>query len=49
MNSTPASPELDQDDVLPQFHTLSIIIPVYNERRTFMKLLRQVEIGRAHV
>ncbi len=42
MNSTPASPELDQDDVLPQFHTLSIIIPVYNERRTFMKLLRQV-------
>jgi len=42
MNSTPATPELDQDDVLPQFHTLSIIIPVYNERRTFMKLLRQV-------
>ena len=42
MNSGPASPEFDQDDVLPQFHTLSIIIPVYNERRTFMKLLRQV-------
>jgi glycosyltransferase involved in cell wall biosynthesis len=36
------SPEFDQDDVLPQFGTLSIIIPVYNERRTFMKLLRQV-------
>ncbi len=33
---------LDQDDVLPQFHTLSVIIPVYNERRTVMKLLRQV-------
>jgi glycosyltransferase involved in cell wall biosynthesis len=43
MNPEPTSPELDQDDdVLPQFHTLSIIIPVYNERRTFMKLLRQV-------
>ncbi len=34
--------ELDQDEVLPQFHTLSIIIPVYNERRTVMRLLRQV-------
>jgi GT2 family glycosyltransferase/4-amino-4-deoxy-L-arabinose transferase-like glycosyltransferase len=36
------SAALDQDEVLPQFHTLSVIIPVYNERRTFMKLLRQV-------
>ena len=26
----------------PQFHTLSIIIPVYNERNTVMGLLRQV-------
>jgi GT2 family glycosyltransferase/4-amino-4-deoxy-L-arabinose transferase-like glycosyltransferase len=34
--------ELEQDDVLPQFHTLSVIIPVYNERRTVMTLLRQV-------
>ncbi len=34
--------ELDQDELLPQFHTLSVIIPVYNERRTVMKLLRQV-------
>ncbi len=35
-------PELEQDDGLPQFHTLSVIIPVYNERRTILKLLRQV-------
>ncbi len=34
--------ELDRDDTLPQFHTLSVIIPVYNERPTVMKLLRQV-------
>jgi glycosyltransferase involved in cell wall biosynthesis len=26
----------------PQFHTLSIIIPVFNERETVMELLRQV-------
>ena len=26
----------------PPFHTLSIIIPVYNERKTVMELLRQV-------
>jgi glycosyltransferase involved in cell wall biosynthesis len=26
----------------PQFHTLSIIIPVYNERQSVMELLRQV-------
>ena len=35
-------PELEADEILPQFHTLSVIIPVYNERRTVMKLLRQV-------
>lgn len=35
-------PELDQDELLPRFTTLSVIIPVYNERRTVMKLLRQV-------
>src|SRR5262249_20916436 len=34
--------ELDRDEIPPQFHTLSVIIPVYNERRTVMKLLRQV-------
>ena len=41
-NAEQASPALDQDEILPQFQTLSVIIPVYNERRTFMKLLRQV-------
>ncbi len=35
-----ADPE--QDEVLPEFHTLSVIIPVYNERYTVVKLLRQV-------
>ena len=35
-------PEPSDDDILPQFHTLSVIIPVYNERRTVMKLLQQV-------
>ena len=35
-------PALDRDDLPPQFTTLSVIIPVYNERRTVMKLLRQV-------
>lgn len=30
------------DAATPQFHTLSIIIPVYNERKTVMQLLRQV-------
>jgi GT2 family glycosyltransferase len=34
--------ELEQDEVLPQFNTLSVIIPVYNERRTVLKILRQV-------
>ena len=32
----------DQEQLPPEFHTLSIIIPVYNERPTVMKLLRQV-------
>jgi len=35
-------PAASEDEVLPQFHTLSIIIPVYNERKTVMKLLQQV-------
>ncbi len=35
-------PDLDEDEILPQFHTLSVIIPVYNERRTVLRLLRQV-------
>ena len=34
--------ELSEDEILPRFHTLSVIIPVYNERRTVMKLLQQV-------
>jgi GT2 family glycosyltransferase/4-amino-4-deoxy-L-arabinose transferase-like glycosyltransferase len=41
-NTEQPSPEIDQDDIPPQFHTLTVIIPVYNERRTFLKLLRQV-------
>ena len=35
-------PELSPSEVLPQFHTLSIIVPVYNECKTVMKLLQQV-------
>jgi len=35
-------PELEHDEILPQFHTLSVIIPVYNEHKTVMKLLQQV-------
>jgi glycosyltransferase involved in cell wall biosynthesis len=31
-----------EDLGVPQFHTLSIIIPVYNERKTVMQLLQQV-------
>jgi len=34
--------DLERDEVLPRCTTLSVIIPVYNERRTLMKLLRQV-------
>jgi hypothetical protein len=36
------SPELLKDEILPQFHTVSVIIPVYNEHKTVMKLLQQV-------
>ena len=39
---THALAQLEESDALPTFHTLSIIIPVYNERRTVMKLLKQV-------
>ena len=35
-------PELSPSEGTPQFHTLSVIIPVYNERRTVMALLQQV-------
>ncbi len=35
-------PELSQDEILREFHTLSVIIPVYNERTTVMKLLQRV-------
>src|SRR4051812_2998736 len=42
IDRTAEEPELDQDDLLPQFHTLSVIIPVYNERQTVMRLLRRV-------
>jgi glycosyltransferase involved in cell wall biosynthesis len=39
----PASLAMPTDDQkIPQFHTLSIIIPVYNERKTVMQLLQQV-------
>jgi hypothetical protein len=34
--------DLSQSQALPQFHTLSIIVPVYNERKTVMRLLQQV-------
>src|SRR5208283_3025730 len=34
--------ELSEDEILPRFHPLSVIIPVYNERRTVMRLLQQV-------
>ena len=36
------SPETSGDESLSQFHLLSVIIPVYNERKTVMKLLQQV-------
>ena len=35
-------PELSQSEALPQFQTLSIIVPVYNERKTVMELLQRV-------
>jgi len=31
-----------ENPAAPEFHTLSIIIPVFNERKTVMQLLRQV-------
>ena len=34
--------ELSPSEALPQFHTLSVIVPVYNERKTVMRLLQQV-------
>ncbi len=34
--------ELSPGEALPQFHTLSVIVPVYNERKTVMRLLQQV-------
>ena len=34
--------ELSEAESRAQFHTLSVIIPVYNERRTVMQLLQQV-------
>ena len=34
--------ELAESATTPQFHTLSVIIPVYNERATVMQLLQQV-------
>ena len=37
-----AHAQLDEPDALPVFHTLTIIIPVYNERQTVMKLLQRV-------
>jgi glycosyltransferase involved in cell wall biosynthesis len=39
---TAEGPEFDEENSLPQFHTLSVIIPVYNERQTVMRLLRRV-------
>ncbi len=41
-HGTQESSEQDDIDLAATFHTLSVIIPVYNERRTVMKLLQQV-------
>jgi GT2 family glycosyltransferase len=35
-------PEPSQGTALPEFSTLSVIVPVYNERKTVMRLLQQV-------
>jgi len=35
-------PELQHNEIPPQFDTLSVIIPVYNEHKTVMNLLQQV-------
>lgn len=40
--SAEESSQFDETAALPVFHTLSIIIPVYNERRTILTLLRLV-------
>ncbi len=45
MSQRPISEELTEltaSPERPQFHTLSVIIPVYNERATVMQLLQQV-------
>src|SRR5581483_1512114 len=50
-NSLPETSTAPADPVVPVFHTLSIIIPVYNERRTVMQLLNAVaqqSIGTLH-
>ena len=41
-SSTEELAELSASEAKAHFHTLSVIIPVYNERRTVMKLLQQV-------
>jgi GT2 family glycosyltransferase len=41
-NDAEELPALEDHEILPQFHTLSVIIPVYNEHKTMMKLLQQV-------
>jgi len=41
-NAAEEFPELEDCRILPQFHTLSVIIPVYNEHKTVMQLLHQV-------
>jgi hypothetical protein len=42
VESLDMGPDFDEAGIVPVFHTLSVIIPVYNERKTVMKLLRQV-------
>ncbi len=41
-NGAEELPEVSEHELLEQFNTLSVIIPVYNERKTVMKLLQQV-------
>src|SRR5271167_1964278 len=39
----PTLPSMSTENpAAPEFHTLSVIIPVFNERKTVMQLLRQV-------
>ncbi len=40
--NTDEAPQLQDSASTPVFHTLSVIIPVYNERNTVMTLLQQV-------